>query len=90
MNTAEPIENNPNVIVHLEDNYPEFDRREQGWKLTGFQTPTQYNKPKPTMFNPRGLIPEWIYLGWDLKKKYDGEKLRALRLQNGVGKIKKG
>lgn len=68
------------VFTCLEDKYPEFDRRPK-WILTGFQTPTQYNLPKPTIFNPSGKIPVWRYVGWDVGKKYTGKVLRNIRKQ---------
>lgn len=54
----------------FEDHFPHLDRRHKGYFLEGF----------------RGHVPIWRFKGWDIGKKYTGEKLRQLRAERGVGR----
>lgn len=80
------------VVMHLEDEFPLHDRRKEGWKLIGFVEKDEENpkhtKPKnlakgtDLFVNPKypyGKVPIWRYLGWDIGKKYTGQRLREIR-----------
>ena len=81
--------NKDNVVskmqMSLDDKYPELDRRQSGWKLVVFDEKATCRK---TRLNTTGKVPIYYYLGWDLGKKYTGEKLRELRKLNGVGNVR--
>lgn len=53
-----------------EDDYPQHDRRNEGWHLIGFTEATE---------KTRRSLPVWRYHGWAKSKKYTGASLRAIR-----------
>ena len=72
----------------LDEQYPLASRLEQGWKLIDMIGQVS---PKNLMHYPYGKVPVY-QKDWSVsesKLKYSGAKLRALRAERGVGKIKK-
>ena len=81
MKAMEKNDNDKLELETLEQKYPQYDRTRKHWRLIGFKTTNTY---------PQRQIPLWRFdwQSYDSVKKYSGKKLRELRAQNGVRKIK--